>query len=301
MTEENAQYGNGTPPPQEEPTTEMIEKKAEFLTIPTDDIDTKLANVDKAFELVGKLRKFALKHLSANSVTNENGKPYIMENGVNVFDAPFAIYEKDVEGFVVKEGGQQVSLSDPSAFKGEIISIIYKGIVGSKTLGIEFSFEGGVYMTEKEKKFHAKEDFLFFSKKAKANWRGRARRKLLGLDNVDWTELADYGITPDKCASVTRKQGGATQQTAQESADENATRGKIGALLSEIYPDNAEDRSNQLELLTAFEGKDGSMVSGVRNPKDLRGKRLTVVYGKVKKWVEELKDAWENVSIRTSK
>lgn len=262
---------------------------SELLAFPAGDLDNKLANVDKAFELIGKLRTFALKHLSSNSVVNENGKPYIQENGVNVFDAPFGIFEKNVKGMVVKENGVQFSMEDPDAFKGKIIAMIYSGIVGSKTLGIEFSFEGGVYYSEKDVNFHDRDDFIFFAKKAKANWRGRARRKLLGLDNISWTELAKYGINKDDCANVERKSS-RQAKTEGEVQDENKLRSEIEAMLREFIVD-ATGRSDKLEELTSFKGKDG-MVPGVRNPKDLTGRRLEVTHAKTKEWHAGIKASW---------
>lgn len=265
---------------------EAIER-AEIITFPIDDIDKKLANVDKVFELLGKLRRFALKHLSPKSITNENGNPYITESGVNVFDSPFGIYEKDVSGVVVTSSGVQVSIDDQNAFANDIDCIIYKGIVGSKTLGIEASFEGGTYFADteagqKDRKFHDKEDYLFFSKKAKANWRGRARRKLLGLDNITWDELKEYGITPDNCTSVSRKSTQA--QVSPEQADkENKLRADIATLLSEFITD-AKLRSDKLEELTKFRGSDGKDISGVRDPKNLTGRRLEVTHNKVVEW-----------------
>ncbi len=270
-------------------TPEVIEKteiKA-IETFPMEDIDKKLANVDKVFELLGKLRKFALKHLSPKSVTNEGGNPYITESGVNVFDSPFGIYEKDVSGIVVKDNGTQIPIEDQNAFTGTIECIIYKGTVGSKTLGIEASFEGGTYFGEteagaKDRKFHDKEDYLWFSKKAKANWRGRARRKLLGLDNITWDELKDYGITTENCTTVSRK---STQnaQTPEQTDKENKLRSELVAMLKEFITDT-KVLSDKLEDLTKFKGSDGKEVQGIRDPKQLTGRRLEVTHNKVVEW-----------------
>lgn len=273
---------------------ENVEIKA-IETYPVEDIDRKLANVDKVFELLGKLRQFALKHLSPKSITNEGGNPYITESGVNVFDSPFGIYEKDVSGIVVKENGVQISIDDANAFSGTIECIIYRGIVGSKTLGIEASFEGGTYFADteagqKDRKFHDKEDYLFFSKKAKANWRGRARRKLLGLDNITWDELAKYGITPDNCTSVSRKSSQAPVSAEQTQTD-NKLRGEITMWLAEFITD-AAGRSNKLEEMTSFKGSDGNIVPGLRDPKNLSGKRLEIAHQKAKVWYEETKSQW---------
>lgn len=270
---------------------EIVEKESQVVSIPSGSLDEKLANVEKAFELITKLRKFALTHLSANCVVNQEGNPYIMENGVNPFTGPFGIYEKNITGSVVKDNGTQMSLEDTDAFRGELKAIIYKGIVGSKVTGVELSFEGGVYMSETEEKFHNKEDFLWFCKKAKANWRGRAIRKLLGLDNVSWEELAQVGIKQSDCTSVTRKKGSAAPLTPEQITEENRLRCEIQKMLSEFIVD-AHSRSNQLEELTQFTGRDGNVVKGVRDPKYLSGKRLQTTYGKARKWHEKMTADW---------
>ena len=256
-------------------------------TFPMEDIDRKLANVDKVFALLEKLRTFALKHLSPKSVTNEGGNPYITESGVNVFDSPFGIYEKDVSGKVIKSNGTQISIDDPNAFTGDIECIIYSGIIGSKTLGIEASFEGGTYWGDteggqKDRKFHDKEDYLFFAKKAKANWRGRGRRKVLGLDNLTWDELAKYGITPENCTKVDRKSS-QTNLTPEQLEAENKLRSEITTLMSEFITDPVQ-RWAKLEEMTAFKGSDGKMVPGVKDANKLTGKRLEVTLGKIREW-----------------
>lgn len=268
------------------------EVNSQLVNFQMEDIDKKLADVEKVFELIGKLRKFSLKHLSPSCVTNENGRPYIMESGVGPFNGPFGIYEKDVEGFIInRDSGRQISMEDPDAFKGQFQAIIYRGIIGSKMLNVELSFEGGVFMDEKNEKFHNKEDFLWYVKKAKANWRGRGIKKLLGLDNINWDELASYGISPANCATVERKQGTATKKDANTVQDENEKRGEIATILAEHCKD-AESRSNQLEEFTKFTGKDGKEVSGVRDPKNLSGTRLNIALKKIKEWDEEIKKNW---------
>lgn len=275
-------------------THEMGGESLSIMNMP-DDFEKRLANVDKAFQLIDKLKNYCLKRLSTNSITNEGGKPYIGENGVAIFDSPFCIYEKNLKGWTVKSNGIQIPIDDPAAFQGDLIAIKYEGVVGSLTLGVEATFEGGVYFGDseagkKDRAFHDKEDFLFFAKKAKANWRGRARRKLLGLDNVTWEDLEKAGIKKDSCQQVAYKKGSADASPEQQ-ASEDKIRQEISRMLAEFL-DDPESRSNHLEELTSFKGRDGKTVSGVRNPNKLSGKRLEITHDKVKKWHDELRKEW---------
>jgi len=272
------------------------DESMELRTIPNiDDLDSQLTRIDNAFAVLDRIKSHALQRLSQHGIFDMDGKPYIQEDEIRKLDGPYGIYEKDVKGWAVKSNGTQTPLDDPDAYKGEIIAFRFQGIVGSKNLKIEAEFEGGVYIGnsaagEKDRKFHDKEDFIWFSKKARANWAGRARKKLLGFNNITWAELEASGIKKDSCSAVSHKKSSADVSPEQK-ASEDKLRQEISAWLAEFLTDS-ESRSNQLEELTSFTGKDGKVVSGVRNPNKLSGKRLEITHSKVKKWHDELKAQW---------
>lgn len=258
--------------PQEEP--KMVIKELP----PAEQMDEKLKMVDKTFQYLKKLKEFALKNISANNVIDEGGKPYIMENAVTAFRGPFGIFEEGVVGFVIKENGSQSSIEDPDAFKGELQAIRYNGTIGSRTLGIKASFEGGVYLDEKNKKFHDKDDFIFYVKKAKANFMGRGIRKLLGIDNVTWEDLEAHGIKKDGVSTVERK-GAAT-------GDETALRDSINKMLIDWV--GKDKVSEKIYEYSSFpDKKTGKMVAGLTNTGALKGMRLKITHDKIKKGYDQ--------------
>ena len=101
-----------------------------------------------------------------------------------------------------------------------------------------------------------------------------------------------YGITPEKCASVGYKTSQEAPKTQATVNKENTLRAEIATMLAEVFTDPKE-RSNQLEMLSSFEGKDGSMISGLRSPKELSNKRLFIVHKKVKDWHTETVAGWD--------
>ena len=155
----------------EEAALEVVDKGFDILMAPTEeDLDKNLKIVEHKFEVVSKIRELALKKVSPHSITDHNNRPYISADGVMRFQAPFGIYEKDVKGYVIKDNGVSTSLDDPEAYKGKFQAIMYEGIIGSKTLGVECSFKGGVFLDSKQTRFHDRTDYVFYTKKALENW-----------------------------------------------------------------------------------------------------------------------------------
>jgi len=284
VEEEYVPFDNkGNPQVEEKPKTEEIATQQDKMVVQEApdivDIEKKLAMVEKTFQLFDKLKEFALKNISANNIIDESGKPYIMENGVTTFRAPFGIYEQDVVTTIIKEDGTQVSEDDPNAFKGTLKAVRCKGIIGSKMLGIKVEFEAGVYLDEKQTKFKSADDFIWYMKKARSNFSGRGIRKLLSIDNITWADLEKHGIRKEDCAGTNRA------AAAPPTEDELEQRKKVGTWIVDMHgKNNAEDK---LEEYTQFTGKDGTLVPGIRKLANLSGKRLAVTYGKIKKDYEE--------------
>ncbi len=105
--------------------------------------------------------------------------------------------------------------------------------------------------------------------------------EVLGLRGLTWEDLADYGITPEGAAG--RVSYGSTTETG-ETEDEMRTR--IRDWLLALHKRDMDAARNHLIEITSFRGKDGANVPGVNSTADLKGKRLAVTYGKVKKLAE---------------
>jgi hypothetical protein len=160
-----------------------------------------LALAENALKYVDKLREFCLARSKPNDWTNQNGNPYFGEAGCNRFAAPFGMFERDVESYTIDAEGNKRSVNEKKAFEGDIKFIFFEGIFGSRLLGIEASFEGGSKLDDG---FKSKDDILFYSQKGKANLRGRAYRKMLGMENVTWDELEKFNIRPDSVKKIER-------------------------------------------------------------------------------------------------
>jgi hypothetical protein len=177
-------------------------------------LDEALAMAKNALAYVDKLRTFCLERSKPNDWTNQNGNPYLGEAGCNRFAAPFGMYERDIECFTIDADGSRKSVDDKRPFEGNITVIFFKGVFGSKLLGYEASFEGGANLDDG---FKTKDKILFYSQKGKANLRGRAYRKILGMENLTWNELEPYGIKPDSVKMIERV---TTQKADTEEAKE---------------------------------------------------------------------------------
>jgi hypothetical protein len=247
------------------------------------DIDKKLADIDKVFQYLEKMKTYCIKNLNKNRIANFSGKAYLTETAVNQFSSVFGIYEKDLKIEVIYKDGSKRPSTDPVFFQGDIDYFFISGTVGSKTFGVEASFEGGAKI--KELNDNSKDDKLFWLKKAKANWRRRAISKLLGLDGISWEEL---GLKAEDCVQVSI---GSTTKADSEKA--NAVWNDILGLC-EGSVKNAEGLCAEL---TSFKGKDGNIVKGKARPHNLTEKALEFLSSKI----ENLKKASQAEELKKCK
>lgn len=133
-------------------------------------------------------------------------------------------------------------------------------------------------------------------KKALANWQGRCVRALLGLKEMSWDELEDVGFKRDGAGSVDyrneRHSSGNDTTQDKDAADEN--RRKIREQISADVKSNAEAAADLLEAATAFPGKNGKQVPGVRHPDKLSEARARTTWNKIKPGGNE-RDKYEDM------
>ena len=166
------------------------------------DLKAALERMDAALSYIDQVRNFVMKRTKPNDWTDQSGNPYFGESGCNRFMAPFQFFEKDIDSWTVDAQGIKRGFNEKNVFEGEIRLIMFRGVIGSKLLGIEASFEGGSRLDDG---FKSKDDILFYSMKAKANWRGRGFRKVLGMENLTWADLAAAGIKQADVKKVERR------------------------------------------------------------------------------------------------
>lgn len=196
------------------------------------DLKAALDRMDSALTYIDQVRSFVIKRTKPNDWTDQSGKPYFGEAGCNRFMAPFQMNERDVESWTIDDQGIKRGFGEKNVFEGNILFIMFRGIIGSKLLGIEASFEGGSKLDDG---FKSKDDILFYSMKAKANWRGRGFRKILGMENLTWEDLAAGGVKRDQVAKIDR------QTTAKADSKTAAEVWEMLLELNEGDPNKAED------------------------------------------------------------
>lgn len=144
------------------------------------------------------------------------------------------------------------------------------------------SSEDGFFNRPKESPIEIR---LEVRKKAMANWQGRCVRTLLGLQGLSWEDLEKTNeFRREDAAGVTYKTGKYSSQkdaTADaDAADEN--RRKIREQIFADVMGNAEAGADLLEVSTAFTGKDGKEIPGVRHTDKLGEGRARTTWNKIK-------------------
>jgi hypothetical protein len=229
-----------------------------------------LASAENAFLYLDKMREFVMSRTKPNDFTNQSGNPYFGEAGCNRFMAPFKIYEKNVKAWTIDENGVKREMADKNIFEGQIRIIFFSGIIGSDLLGVEASFEGGSRLDDT---FRSKDDILFYFQKAKANWRGRGFRKLLGMENLTWADLAKVNIKPEDVKSIDR--------VTTEKADSKDVKELWGKLL-EACGGSVKVAEDTLQEFTAFKDYRGQRKAG-----SLSEKQFNIVKPKIEKLYAE--------------
>jgi len=121
---------------------------------------------------------------------------------------------------------------------------------------------------------------LEVTKKAMANWQGRAIRTVLGLKELTWEELEKVGFKQSESTSVKYRKESEQDSDRKDKAEE--CRGKIAAKLMADCGNNKEAAQMLLKSLTTFEKSDGSTFDGYTSTKKLSEKFAFRLWGEIK-------------------
>lgn len=243
-----------------------------------------IEQAEKRVDLLEKVMKIAVKRTNSLDWVDQNGKPYLCGSGA----------EKIMPVFGISMRNPSFEKTFSTDDQGQYYMYIYQGI---------FSWQGGEIVavgtcTSRDKFFawdsQAKEykplskvDESNVMKSAYTNMIGNGVTRLLGIRNLTWDQVKNMGIDSSKVAKVDYNKGSQGAQTAKPTEAERELRFEIREMLLEITEGNTSKAQNILEQETAFKGRDGNIVSGVRNIDYLKGKRLQIAHGKIKKRWEE--------------
>ena len=124
-------------------------------------------------------------------------------------------------------------------------------------------------------------DIVNIEMAAYSNWIVNGITRFLGLRNMEWKELEQYGILPSKVTKVRYKTGSQYETWTQGQKDKAAI---IGDYLYAKAGGNKVEAGKLLEMATQFTGRDKNLVPGKKNTKDLTGKRIDVLCEKLQKY-----------------
>ena len=221
----------------------------------------------KMVEAYKKLRRATLRMMNSQDWVDQDGKPYPMSSGLEKVADPLGISW----GFVrpqekLELDGRYIILTTlwVSSQWGRKIEV-----VGTRASDDPlYAKRGGVLLPM------AEVDEGDIRKASYTNALARGLSIILGLRNMTWEELAEFGITRDKAVIVQRMQAGAT-------TEEKEKQNKVRNYLIEICGGDARAALKKLTEVTSFTGKNGETVPGVKSFSALHGKRLDVTLGKV--------------------
>lgn len=133
-------------------------------------------------------------------------------------------------------------------------------------------------------------------KKAMANWQGRCVRTLLGLQGLSWEDLEATGeFSREKAGGVDYKTGkhSAQKDTSGDQQAADDVRKKIADQIMTDVAGNKEAAGDLLERMTAFTGKDGKEVPGIRSAAKMSDGRANTTWGRIKPGGKD-RDAYQN-------
>ena len=154
-----------------------------------------------------------------------------------------------------------------------------------------FALRGNKYLPQEEV------DEPSIMKKALSNMIRNGVCMLLGLKDMPKEAFPqNYWQSIPVVEFQSGKEGGQVELTQEEKERIK----KLTEMIFEMCGQDKEKSRQYLKKITEFTGKDGEVVEGIDDPKKLRGKRLDITYGKVKKeyekWIEGFNpDEYEEV------
>jgi len=275
------------------------------------DVGQELARVDERLTYLDKVADKALARTTAKDWQDFGGNAWLQYSGGSKLTALFAVEFRDIVVSLVLRGGVPLEAPKGNDWKSlsEFVRFAQqheKEIVGFEVMGLVRSCNvfrvingrdpeldegwtqviGGRSALDEWFTKQQQTDVLDIRKAAVTNWKGRAVQEILGLAGYSMADLRSRGLGKQaegagKVAFRNGAQGG--RAARPEGPKDEAHRKEIRELLYGIYP-GPEECQDKLEELTAFTGKDGTEVPGVRETTRLSGKRLDVTLSKVRAW-----------------
>jgi hypothetical protein len=256
----------------------------EVETIDSDFLHVRIKRAENMAAMQEKMKELSLRATHSGDWVDQDGKPYCQGSGAEkirmrwnlmVFDVRFEKYNEvdDAGPYYRFECHGKVGY-DRERFMDSI------GNCSSRDKF--FAKRGGKLLPMQDV------DMNNIQKSAYTNFLVNGIMRFLGLRNLTWEELKPYGILKDKAAKVEYAKG---KKSAVWTDEQKSLATRITNYLLADADGNKETAMNSLASLTEFKGKDGKMVPGKRNSKDLSGKQIEILWKNIKDKVLEYEGA----------
>lgn len=248
-------------------------------------LEVVIQRAEKKVQLLKRVLGIAVKRTTSADWVDQQGKPYLTSSGAEKIAPVFGIsiieprYEKN---YYNDDQGQYYVYHYKATFSWEGGRIDAIGACSSRDKF--FAWES----KEKVWKPLSQVDDTNIMKASYSNMIVNGVTRLLGIRNLTWEELKEFGVSPEKVAKVSY---GGKPATEEETQRQN----EIGRWLLEMHYNNKDEAVKALEEATAFVAKDGKEVKGVTNVRKLTGPRLNIAHNKVQKYYQEWQNAQQAV------
>lgn len=247
----------------------IVEIDNELPILSNDNLIAIAERAEKRIDAVNKIKKVALKVTNFHDWVDQSGKPYLQASGGEKVARLFGISWRIDEPLREDEESGHYTYTYKGYFTMGSITIEAIGTRSSK----DGFFKKYNYIDKVKTELPVSEiDKSDVKKSAYTNLIGNGISRLLGIRNLTYDDLKESGIDILKIQKIEYKK----EEISQEGKD---IKSESHRMMVEMYEDNY---SVELEKITSFTGKDGTMVKGKKSLDGLSEKALQVTYAKIK-------------------
>lgn len=245
-------------------------------------IELAISRAEKQVQILQKVLGIAVKRTTHYDWVDQAGKPYLTASGAEKLMPLFGVsltntsYEKR---FSTDDKGQYYIYTYRGTFSWSGGSIEAVGACSSRDKFFAWDSKNQVFKALSEV------DECNIMKAAYSNMIVNGVTRLLGIRNLTWEQLKEFGVDKEKVAKV---EYGTKQATEEETKKQN----EIEKMCLEMGYGDKNKAKCYLQTLTAFTTQDGKKIPGVLSVKKLTGTRLNIAYKNVKQEYEN----WKKIS-----
>jgi hypothetical protein len=239
-----------------------------------DDLIAMAQQVEKRIAAVKRIKAAALAVTNKHDWIDQDGKPYLWVSGAEKVARLFGIsWRIDPPTLEVDPDGHYAYI-----YKGEFS-------LGTATIDVIGSRSSKDPFFSRSKGQNVPPDQIDrqdVRKSAYTNCIGNGVTRLLGIRNMTWEEVEEFGSFKRGDAKGVKREG-----KGEMSEEAKSQRDEIRRMVLEMAGGDGGKAKNMLAILTSFIGKNGEEIAGKRSVTELSEKAVPVSYGKIKKSYEQ--------------